>query len=302
MASTPTSPKHSQSSSSSSPEFEFWGVFGTNNPSNLPSNDLPSADELFSDGILLPLQNLNITVSDNKLCSDTATSFIDPSAFPSSSPSPGPASKRWKDIFVKAGQREKKKEKTRLSVGNNAELNINLWPFSRSRSAGNASSIGSWSRGKLPVKLAAARNVNSAPCSRSNSRNGELTGSDGTQVSSSTASSIIKRWAQTGRLGPSGGIRVGRAGPVWQLRRKKQQLPPQQEIGETKEKPGGDKKDGICGNAGVKMLNLNVNTCIGYRNQSSCSDGASAGTGAGAVGGGNGGMFNLKTIFSKKVY
>jgi hypothetical protein len=296
MASTPSSPKHSQSSSSSSPEFEFWGVFGTNNPSNLHSNDLPSADELFSDGILLPLQNLNISLSDNKLCSDTTTSFIDQSSFPSSSPSPGPASKRWKDIFVKAGERERKKEKTRLSVGNNAELNINLWPFSRSRSAGNASSIGSWSRGKLPVKQAAARSVNSAPCSRSNSRNGELAGPDGAQISSTTASSIIKRWAQTGRLGPSGGIRVGRAGPVWQLRRKKPQLP-QQETSETKEKPGGD-KEGICGNAGIKMLTLNVNTCIGYRNQASCSDGA----GAGAGGGGNAVMFNLKAIFSKKVY
>lgn len=189
-----------------------------------------------------------------------------------------------------------------MSVGNNAELNINLWPFSRSRSAGNASSIGSWSRGKLPVKLAAGRNVNSAPCSRSNSRNGELSVPDGAQISSSTASSIIKRWAQTGRLGPSGGIRVGRPGPVWQLRRKKQQLQQQEvsETKETKEKAGGDKKDGICGNAGVKMLNLNVNTCIGYRNQASCSDGA--GAGAGASGGGNGGMFSFKAIFSKKVY
>ncbi|KAF3337177.1 hypothetical protein FCM35_KLT17764 [Carex littledalei] len=295
MASTPSSPKHSQSNSSSSPEFEFWGLVGTNNPSSLHTN-LPSADELFSDGILLPLQNLNIPVSDNKPSSDASNSFIDPSSFPSSSPSPGPASKRWKDIFIKAaGEREKKKEKTRLSVGNNAELNINLWPFSRSRSAGNASSIGSWSK-KLPVKLATGRNVSSAPCSRSNSRNGELSGPDGAQISTSTASSMIKRWAQTGRLTPTTGIRVGRAGPVWQLRRKKQQQVPQQEIGEMKEKDGADKKDANCGNGGVKILNLNVNTCIGYRNQASCSDGAAAGSG------GNAGMFNFKAIFSKKVY
>ncbi|KAJ1704064.1 hypothetical protein LUZ63_003843 [Rhynchospora breviuscula] len=293
MASTPSSPKHSQSSSSSSPEFEFWGVVGTNNPSTIPPIDLPSADELFSDGILLPLQNLNISTSDNKPTSDASNSFIDPSSFPSSSPSPGPASKRWKDIFIKAGERERRKEKTRLSVGNNAELNINLWPFSRSRSAGNASSIGSWGRNKLPVKLAAGRTVSSAPCSRSNSRNEESSGADGSQINSSTASSIIKRWAQTGKLTPNGGIRVGRPGPVWQLRRKKQQLQ-QQEAGDTKETAGADKKDAHCANAGVKMLNLNVNTCIGYRNQVSCSDGAG--------GGGNAGMFSFKAIFSKKVY
>jgi hypothetical protein len=69
---------------------------------------------------------------------------------------------------------------------------------------------------------------------------------------------------------------------------------PQQEVGEPKEKAGVDKKDVNSGNGGVKMLNLNVNTCIGYRNQVSCSDGAG--------GGGNAGMFNFKAIFSKKVY
>lgn len=271
-----SSPKHTESSCSSSPEFEFWGDVGSSNP----SVELPSADELFSDGILLPLQNLHMSTWESKPGLDASHSFLDPSSFPSSSPSPGPASKRWKDIFVKAGEREKRKEKTRLSVGNNAELNINLWPFSRSRSAGNASTIGgAWSRAKL---------TSSAPCSRSNSRNGASPGPvDGAPESSLAASSIIKRWAQTGRLAPSGtgGIRVGRPGPVWQLRRKKLQQQQQ-----------ADEKNAAA-NAGVKVLNLNVNTCIGYRNQASCSD--AGGDGAGA----NAGLFRIKAIFStKKVY
>ncbi|KAJ3678266.1 hypothetical protein LUZ60_002069 [Juncus effusus] len=286
-SSTPASPKNNHNSSMCSPEFEFWGLSEANNPSTFPSVNLPSADELFSDGILLPLQTLNLSSPPNKSNPNSPHSLLDPcsNSFSTSTASPGPASKRWKDIFIKNGEKERRKvdQKTRLSIGNNAELNINIWPFSRSRSAGNAS------RARLPTW----RNVSSAPCSRSNSRNAESSAPDGSVVEPNTASSMIKRWAQTGKLGPTVGIRVGRTGRVWQLRRNKQQQQQQQKQQQSSE--AEDESD-INGSVNeVKDLNLNVNACTGYRNKSSCSD-------DGSGKGNNGGMFSIKAIFSKKVY
>ncbi|PIN06314.1 hypothetical protein CDL12_21141 [Handroanthus impetiginosus] len=126
------------------------------------------------------------------------------------------SSKRWRDIFKKNdkkssqiclddrsskekdyGVKEKKREKKNGGVGvsngvSAAELNINIWPFSRSRSAGNG--------GPRPRSSAAARKVSSAPCSRSNS----------------AGESKSRKWPSSpGRAG----VHLGRSSPVWQARR-----------------------------------------------------------------------------------
>ncbi|XP_078434684.1 uncharacterized protein LOC144705752 [Wolffia australiana] len=189
-----------ETSNPSSPEFEFWGVC---KPTSSPS-ELPSADELFTDGIILPLHQVRAL----------------PAAEPRLNPEPEPepagltisVSKRWTDIF-KGPSREKKpgekeaRRAPRSSSGGGAEvnININIWPFSRSRSAGTGS-------GRSRGVSASARRVSSAPCSRSNSR-GET--------------GAARRWAGSpGRPG-AGGVHVGRASPVWQPRRPMKKATPE---------------------------------------------------------------------------
>ncbi|XP_043689177.1 uncharacterized protein LOC122640109 [Telopea speciosissima] len=216
-----------RSSASNSSEFEFWMV---RNPS-FPQPQILSADELFVDGVLLPLHLLRHhsdppDPEEHKANSETPNPEPEPE--PESEPGPGPqssavllpelstgltTSKRWRDIFKigekrttattssagvedreKDKDKEKKKErKTGGGSASGAELNINLWPFSRSRSAGNGGN-----RPKLAV--AATRKVSSAPCSRSNS----------------AGESKSRRWPSSpGRVG----FHLGRTSPVWQIRR-----------------------------------------------------------------------------------
>lgn len=302
----------SDSHSANSPEFEFWRI-----PSAFPQSPLHSADELFSDGFLLPLHHLHQPPQPNPKPDEPE---------PDPDPEPGPvpeeseqsisaaitssagnhpiltASKRWKEIFKRGEKKslaansddtpikpekssEKKREKIRNATGNNAignvngnsnnnnnnnnnggnnsgsaELNINLWPFSRSRSAGNNSG-----RSK---PAGSGRKVSSAPCSRSNS--------------SGESKSSRRSWPSSpGRSG----VHLGRASPVVQLRRKPASNP-----------------------AGKgRVLNLNVPMCIGYRQQLSCrsdEDGGGGGGGAPVSGGGgsgsNGNLFSLRGLFSKK--
>ncbi|CBI33003.3 unnamed protein product, partial [Vitis vinifera] len=159
-----------RSSDSNSPEFEFWMV---RNPS-FPQPNLLSADELFVDGVLLPLHLLRHNPDSSKPIS---------SAAPAST-----ASKRWKDIF-------KKGEKKSAKNASSAELNINIWPFSRSRSAGNNAV-----RPRMAAGGAGTRKVSSAPCSRSNS----------------AGESKSRKWPSSpGRPG----VHLGRSSPVWQVRR-----------------------------------------------------------------------------------
>lgn len=73
---------------------------------------------------------------------------------------------------------------------------------------------------------------------------------------------------------------MGRASPVWQVKR------PAKGPKESK-KPKGL-------NGGLSGLGLNVNSCIGYRNQVGCR-------GEG-VEGNNGSLFRIRALFSKKVY
>ncbi|KAL5842435.1 hypothetical protein ACOSQ3_013038 [Xanthoceras sorbifolium] len=317
------------SSDSNSPEFEFWMV---RNPS-FPQPNLLSADELFVDGVLLPL---------HLLCHKTPSDHPpDPNPDPENprteqpEPEPEPeapelahatttesvngltSSKRWTDIFKKGDkkaaaakiaeekdkEKEKRREKKSQSVASSAaELNINIWPFSRSRSAGNGGT-----RPRLASGAPGTRKVSSAPCSRSNS----------------AGESKSRKWPSSpGRPG----VHLGRSSPIWQVKRGGEKgIGSKREVTETR---GGKScsnnksvSNGATGTGGgkVKVLNLNVNVpmCIGYRHHLGCrSDENSAlgvvGVGSNKSGNGtgngntnvtsSGNLFNLRSLFTKKVY
>ncbi|XP_021719881.1 uncharacterized protein LOC110687530 [Chenopodium quinoa] len=288
--------RRSSSDSINSPEFEF-----SNTGCDPQSATLLSADELFSDGFLLPLHRLHPHQALNSE-PDTGPTDPDPSpSEPDSEPEPGPsalitsnnkiltASKRWREIFkraekkpgneseIKVEKTEKRREKERKNArsnsnsnGNNnssAELNINIWPFSRSRSAGNNS-------GRSRPAVQSNRKVSSAPCSRSNS--------------SGESKTSRKSWPSSpGRAG----VYLGRASPVWQVRKP---------VSMNRTPNGGGSGKG-------RVLKLNVPVCIGYRQSLSCQseesggDGDGGGMRSGGSGGGNGNnMFSLRGLFSRK--
>jgi len=317
-------------SNCNSPEFEFWML---RNPS-FPQPTLHTADELFVDGVILPLHLLP-TIT-NKTDPPPQTLNSDPNLEPgpepdSSQPESSPvitessssstfsASKRWKDIFRKgeknnAEEKEKEKEKEKKNkekkkerkTGNGAnsaaELNINIWPFSRSRSAGNTT------RPKFFTGAPVTRKVNSAPCSRSNS----------------AGESKSRKWPSSpGRAG----VHVGRNSPVWQVRRgggKNSEQQTQQGLNtekELKKEATVSRRSKLVSGGGggkAKVLSLNVPMCIGYRHHLSCrsdensaigvSGGAAVNRGGGDGGGechhhdeGSGGnLFNLRNLFTKK--
>ncbi|XP_062161380.1 uncharacterized protein LOC133868493 [Alnus glutinosa] len=319
-----------RSSCSASPEFEFWMI---RNPS-FPQPNLLSADELFVDGVLLPL----------RLLPQPDPSPEPPNANPdpeppnkSPDPEPGPpesasisitesiasftGSKRWRDIFKKSSssngtksseekdkEKDKEKEKKKVekerksgSVVSSAELNINIWPFSRSRSAGNANT-----RPKSGPGAPGTRKVNSAPCSRSNS----------------AGESKSRKWPSSpGRPG----VHLGRSSPVWQVRRgggsglKSSEPVVRVEKGSKKDVPdtrrGRTVAKGVDGPPKARVLNLNVPMCIGYKHHLSCRSDENSAVNVSGGGGnsnsrkitdngvGNGGnIFNLKSLFTKKVY
>ncbi|KAL2473418.1 hypothetical protein Fot_49154 [Forsythia ovata] len=201
------------------------------NPS-FPQPNLLSADELFSGGVLLPLHSSHdpphpISQPPLQDPQPSGSDKLEPETEPElsstvlanlSATSPFTSSKRWKDIFKKSDKKnskspsnanagdsknEKKKEKKGGGAGcgsngvSTAELNITLWPFSRSGSAGsngNRPRVGAGS-------AAATRKVISAPCSRSNSA-GESKTSKKCPSSPSRA-----------------GLHLGRSSPVWYVRR-----------------------------------------------------------------------------------
>ncbi|CAK9181684.1 unnamed protein product [Ilex paraguariensis] len=332
-----------RSGDSNSPEFEFWMV---RNPS-FPQPNLLSADELFADGVLLPLHLLHNQNSDDPPDTNPEPPNSDPppqKPEPNSEPSSGPElstsaanlssntlspSKRWKDIFKKTEkknlprsneerEKEKDKKKERKNAGGNgnngassAELNINIWPFSRSRSAGNGGT-----RPKMATGSAASRKVSSAPCSRSNS----------------AGESKSRKWPSS----PSrGGVHLGRSSPVWQVRRgppggkssgseaviRNAEKGVKKEGNETSRiKTTATAGGGVCvgGAAKPKVLNLNVPMCIGYRHHLSCRSDENSAVGVTAVAGDTGGgqsgggvsgdggrgtnLFNLRSLFTKKVY
>lgn len=279
------SPRRISSSFASSPEFEFWALGD-------PPPPLLTADELFADGVLLPLHHLSLrphldAETDSPLGRTKSKPEPDP---PSPPPRPPPAveltasiscspttgSKRWKDIFrvgekKPAEEKERRKDRKGGDGGAVAELNINIWPFSRSRSAGSAA---------RPPASASGRRASSAPCSRSNSR-----GESSKHLHTSAAPGG-RRWAAS--PGRPGGVLVGRASPVWQIRR-----------AEHRER---DKvtSSGRKANAGAGARALNAS--MGYRgnHQRSCrgedKDGVTARERTGR------GLFSLMALFSKKVH
>ncbi|KAL8461514.1 hypothetical protein ACS0TY_032843 [Phlomoides rotata] len=292
---------------SNSPEFEFWMV---GNPS-FPQPNLLSADELFSGGVLLPLHHLHL--SDTRPPppgSDPVPGLETSAAEPAdlSAASALTSSKRWTDIFRKNEKKispaensakekensvkEKRREKKNGGGGAGAtaaELNINIWPFSRSRSAGNG--------GNRPRAAAAAcRKVSSAPCSRSNSR-GETKS---------------RKWPSSPTRA---GVHLGRSSPVWQVRRSGV-AGGGGRSSEYVVKNEGRRKVAVAGGSKARVLSLNVPMCIGYRHQLSCrSDESSVGgVATSAVGGGRSGggvsgegvrgsnLFNIKSLFTRKVY
>ncbi|XP_073279300.1 uncharacterized protein [Primulina huaijiensis] len=210
-----------QCSNPNSPEFEFRMI---RNPS-FPQPNLLSADELFYDGFLLPLHKINLSnvprpPPPRKDIIEASGPGEEPSNVESAELSASPrltSSKRWMDIFKKSSRssttasadgngkrkgiddysKEKRREKNNAVSASNgfsaSELNINLWPFPRSRSAGN--------EGTRPRPASAARKVSSAPCSRSNS----------------AGESKSRKWPSS----PSraAGVHLGRSSPVWQVRR-----------------------------------------------------------------------------------
>ncbi|PPD80216.1 hypothetical protein GOBAR_DD22860 [Gossypium barbadense] len=191
----------------------------------------------------------------------------------------------------------------RQSGGSPAELNINIWPFSRSRSAGTS--------GTRSRMTAGTRKVSSAPCSRSNS----------------AGESKSRKWPSS----PSrAGVHLGRSSPVWQVRRGGSAVKSSDVMARTAEKGSGRKevtetRRGKIGNSGnnnsnkARVLNLNVPMCIGYKHHLNCRIDNNSATVAGIVtdpNGGSGGngrtngpnvgsgsnFFNLRNLFSKKVY
>ncbi|KAL6613909.1 hypothetical protein ACP70R_036179 [Stipagrostis hirtigluma subsp. patula] len=354
----------SSPSPAASPEFEFWMV-GKN-----PSPDLPTADELFSGGVVLPLHNLQGSPPDGDGEEGGGVKDPDSAALPlpeveaeeegevaqplaESSPVLTPdlpaVTFKWKDIFKAGGGGEAKDRKAKLerrisSVGGNAELiNINIWPFSRSRSAGHSAGAGALGRAKpnpnpnatatttansnananaagassAPAAPApAGRKVSSAPCSRSNSR-GESAGpapavsvaaaaaaaADATanaQTAPLPATSMLRRLvpgqgrnsnSNTG-LGAAG-IRLGRANPVWQLRRNKLQQTA------AEQKQASAKKKAVPAAAAATSDDKAPPTvaapAAGCRNNAECPEG-------GEEGNPPQGLFGLRTFFSKKVY
>lgn len=304
------------------------------NPS-FPQPNLHSADELFSDGFLLPLHKLNLSNEPHPPRRD----IIEASG-PGEESSPVEAaelsasprltsSKRWMDIFKKSSRsattasadgngkekgiddysKEKRREKNNAVSASNgfsaSELNINIWPFSRSRSAGND--------GTRPRSAAAARKVSSAPCSRSNS----------------AGESKSRKWP----CSPSraAGVHLGRSSPVWQVRRGGSgggvAVSARSSDASLKSAQNGIRKYGndsrrkttasgsVSGGNKARVLSFNVPVCIGYPHHLSCkSDDNSAHGVAAATGGGGGSgvisgegargnnLFNIRSLFTKKVH
>lgn len=286
------------SSDQKSPEFEFWRV--TDRSSTQPIVNLISADELFHDGILLPLHFLNLKPDPDPppSCLDTPAALI-----PESKTVLGPEltretrSKRWSGLFRKRENKlpakdrkenRKREKKTGSGTGTGlsaaAELNINIWPFSRSRSAGNT-----LTRPRISFGAPTTQKISSAPCSRSNS----------------AGESKSRRWPSSP---VRGGLHLGRSSPVWQVRRG-------DPTGKTMTGQAGErmmaKRDvkevrrgkTVNGYNKPKVLKLNVPVCTGYQSRLSCGEeesGKSKSDAASAASANS--LFGFRNLFIKKVH
>ncbi|XAR53815.1 hypothetical protein NMG60_11022504 [Bertholletia excelsa] len=158
------------SGDSESPEFEFWKVRNL----SFHEHNLLSADELFADGVLLPLHHLCLCPrpeypNPHPSKSEPITFHPVPSLKSVIQPEISPvtalaASKKCKGIFQKSNSGGKGKEKKTEGKVSSAEMNKNIWPFHWSRSLGSGGV-----RARMMADSSVNRKVNSAPCSRSNS-------------------------------------------------------------------------------------------------------------------------------------
>ncbi|ERN00110.1 hypothetical protein AMTRI_Chr10g3650 [Amborella trichopoda] len=325
---------------SASPEFEFWMV---RNPAFPPSH-LSSADELFLDGVLLPLHLLTLEAEPDPdsepetktqlgaqpdFASNLETQLqpeLDSKPKPAAhleseanhEPQPGSASdltvavtpsKRWTDIFkmgekktdTKEKKKGKKSERRKSLSSSSSELNIHIWPFSRSRSAGNED---------RRREAGPTRNAVSAPCSRSNSK-GESGANDRPVGPKSAGPRAIGQRPKKGYMGlgtspsrGSTGVHLGRNSPVRPLLRRSVNGSSGVKIREkiiegqrsdSSIKFGGERTSCYSGRA--RVLNVNVPLCMGMGSQlqsrSRCNGESNAGNG------GNG--FSFRALFTKKV-
>ncbi|CAF2026531.1 uncharacterized protein LOC106356322 [Brassica napus] len=303
------SQRRRSSCASNSPEFEFWRL--SNSSFHQTETDLLSADELFHDGVLLPLHLLSIKpepqpdssasecAPDPSLSTDTLITEQKPEpklGLGSELTRDTTGSKRWRDIFKKSenkpvGKKDKRKEnrkkdkKTGSGSGSGAELNINIWPFSRSRSAGN-----NGIRPRISFGAPTTRKVSSAPCSRSNST--------GESKSRKCPSSPGRNGVHLGRNSPVLQVRRGSGAPTAKTisERVRKRVIPEARRGKT----------GIDGNKS-KVINLNVPMCIGYRSRLSCSSNVAGDSNIGSdnyianVNNPNG-LFGFRNLFIKKVH
>ncbi|KAI5414527.1 hypothetical protein KIW84_040141, partial [Lathyrus oleraceus] len=270
------SPKRKSNNACSSPEFEFWML---RNPS-LPQPNILSADQLFLDGVILPLHlisNKPDPKPDSDQLPDSSPAITDYSTIST-------ISKRWKNIFSKKNnnnteEKVKKKEKKHGKGGcggdsSSSELYINIWPFSRSKSAKNSVT--------RPKSAPVSRKVNSAPCSRSNSAGD---------------SKSRKFPSSPGRVG----VHIGRSSPVWRRGGSigKNIEPLNMKTDKSKrETPTGHRRKVVAaagggggGNAKAQILNLNVPVCVGYSHRLGCRTEESSGSNK---------LFNLRNFFMKK--
>ncbi|CAK8564421.1 unnamed protein product [Lathyrus sativus] len=266
------SPKRKSNNACTSPEFEFWM------PRNLslPHPNILSADQLFLDGVILPLHLISTKPDPKPDDSDQV---------PNSSPAITDCStittisKRWKNIFSKKNnnnteEKVKKKEKNIGKGGcggdsSSSERYINIWPFSRSKSAKNSVT--------RPKSAPVSRKVNSAPCSRSNS-------------AGDSDSKSRKFPSSPGRVG----VHIGRSSPVWRRGGSigKNTEPLNMKTNKSHRKRlAASSASGGGGNAKAQVLNLNVPLCGGYSHRLGCRIEESSGSSK---------LFNLRNFFTKK--
>ncbi|KAF2303695.1 hypothetical protein GH714_021304 [Hevea brasiliensis] len=175
-------------------------------------------------------------------------------------------------------QKRKKKQLFQLprirvldgGASSSAELNINIWPFSRSRSAGNS--------GARPRIFPGTRKVSSAPCSRSNS----------------AGESKSRKWLSSPGRGT--GVHLGRSSPVWQVRRGGGVTEAKSGYSEAVNRSGKKmtsktrKEDG-------KVVNLNVPMCNGCTEPLNCRSSSSK---SNVAGGGTGNLFSYAASSQKR--
>ncbi|XAR65694.1 hypothetical protein NMG60_11009884 [Bertholletia excelsa] len=312
-----SSGRRRRSNASNSPEFEFWMV---RNPT-LPQSDLLSADELFVDGVLLPLRLRHfhpnyqpsgeppddLVSETTETASTSANSAAKPvlesglGSGPELSTSPpdtsAPAltgSKRWIDIFKKTDRKNskgneererEKREKKERKVGSGAgagTAELNINIWPFSRSR---SAGNGGTRPRMAAGSASTRKVSSAPCSRSNS----------------AGESKARKWPSS----PSRvGVHLGRSSPVWQVRRRNPDPTVVRNVEKGGQKEGNEARRkklsaavGVRGGTGVtrggnkaRVLNLNVPMCIGYRQHLSCRSDESSAVSVDVGGGGTAGQ------------